>query len=88
MSEKIESAVRRVIRGAGGPAKVSARFNISRVSVHEWAQNGSIPSDKAPIVAEMAMANGVYVPLEELCPSVAWEVAKAHMDVDQTAFTA
>lgn len=50
------------------------------MSVHEWGQNGSIPSDKAPIVAEMALSNGVYVPLAALCPSVAWEVARAHMD--------
>lgn len=71
--------MQRAINAAGGPTAVAARFSLSRVSVHEWVQNGRIPPDKAPIVADIAAGAGVYVPLEELCAPVPWAVAQAHM---------
>lgn len=80
MSEiHVSSSVQLAIRAAGGPSAVAAKFEIDRVSVHEWVKNGRIPPDKAPIVAEMAAKAGSYFPLELLCPPVPWGVAMAHM---------
>lgn len=78
-SRPTAGAIPLAIRAAGGAKAVAARFGINKVSVYEWAQNGNVPSDRATVVAEMAMSKGLYVPLEELCPSVDWEAAKTHM---------
>jgi DNA-binding transcriptional regulator YdaS (Cro superfamily) len=80
-----ESPIQLAIRAAGGASAVAAKFEIARVSVHEWVKAGRIPAEKAPIVAEMAAQRGSYFTLEQLCPPVPWGVAAAHMAGEKVA---
>lgn len=59
----------------GSPSKLAAAIGerkVTRQHIEHWRKTGKVPADKAPDVERVT-----GIPVEALCPGVAWDVVRS-----------